>query len=47
MPIEENRARALNLHPMVEHNTDNHETAFTVSIDHITLLQVFQLLKEH
>ncbi|MCE9655136.1 bifunctional 3,4-dihydroxy-2-butanone-4-phosphate synthase/GTP cyclohydrolase II [Clostridium celatum] len=35
MPIEENRARALNLHPMVEHNTDNHETAFTASIDHI------------
>lgn len=35
MPIEESRARALNLHPMVDHNTDNHGTAFTVSIDHV------------
>lgn len=35
MPIEKDKAQALNLHPMVENNTDNHETAFTVSIDHI------------
>lgn len=35
MPIDEEMAKALNLHPMVENNTDNHETAFTVSIDHI------------
>ncbi len=25
----------LKLDPMVENNTDNHETAFTVSIDHV------------
>ena len=35
MPIEENKAKELNLHPMVKNNTDNHGTAFTVSIDHI------------
>lgn len=35
MPIDEETAKVLNLHPMVENNTDNHETAFTVSIDHI------------
>ncbi|CEK38650.1 bifunctional 3,4-dihydroxy-2-butanone-4-phosphate synthase/GTP cyclohydrolase II [Paraclostridium sordellii] len=35
MPIDEEKAKVLNLHPMVENNTDNHETAFTVSIDHI------------
>ncbi|MFR8868591.1 bifunctional 3,4-dihydroxy-2-butanone-4-phosphate synthase/GTP cyclohydrolase II [Paraclostridium sordellii] len=35
MPIDEEKAKVLNLHPMVEKNTDNHETAFTVSIDHI------------
>ncbi len=34
MPIEEDKAKELNFHPMVEKNTDNHETAFTVSIDH-------------
>ncbi len=33
MPIEEDKARILNLHQMVESNTDNHGTAFTVSID--------------
>ena len=33
-PVEEEIAVKLNLHPMVEKNTDNHETAFTVSIDH-------------
>ena len=36
MPIEENKAKELNLHPMVKNNTDNHGTAFTVSIDHIS-----------
>lgn len=35
MPIEESIATRLNLNPMVSNNTDNHETAFTVSIDHI------------
>lgn len=34
-PIDESIAKRLNLHPMVENNTDNHETAFTVSIDHV------------
>ena len=35
MPIDEQCAKELEIHPMVENNTDNHETAFTVSIDHI------------
>lgn len=34
-PISKNLASQLNLHPMVANNTDNHQTAFTVSIDHI------------
>ena len=34
-PISKAVAESLNLHPMVENNTDNHETAFTVSIDHV------------
>jgi 3,4-dihydroxy 2-butanone 4-phosphate synthase/GTP cyclohydrolase II len=33
VPITEERARALNLPPMVENNTDAHGTAFTVSVD--------------
>ncbi|MDR6224557.1 bifunctional 3,4-dihydroxy-2-butanone-4-phosphate synthase/GTP cyclohydrolase II [Desmospora profundinema] len=33
-PIMEERARELDLPPMVAHNTDTHETAFTVSVDH-------------
>ncbi len=33
-PITEERAKQLELPPMVEKNTDNHETAFTVSIDY-------------
>jgi 3,4-dihydroxy 2-butanone 4-phosphate synthase/GTP cyclohydrolase II len=33
-PITEAIAARLNLHPMVEHNTDAKETAFTVTIDH-------------
>lgn len=33
-PVEEEIAVKLGLNPMVERNTDNHETAFTVAIDH-------------
>lgn len=36
MPMSEEYAEKLNLSQMVQHNTDNHETAFTVSIDHIS-----------
>ncbi|HAL82896.1 MAG TPA: bifunctional 3,4-dihydroxy-2-butanone-4-phosphate synthase/GTP cyclohydrolase II [Mucilaginibacter sp.] len=32
-PITKNRARELNLEPMVSHNTTSHETNFTVSVD--------------
>lgn len=35
MPIKEDIAKSLKINPMVLNNTDNHETAFTVSIDHI------------
>ena len=35
-PITEERARELDLPPMVHHNTDYHGTAFTVSVDHIS-----------
>lgn len=35
MPMSESEAKRLNFHPMVAKNTDNHETAFTVSVDHI------------
>ena len=35
MPISREIAKNLKLDPMVADNTDNHETAFTVSIDHI------------
>lgn len=35
-PITEELAEKLDLHPMVSNNTDNHQTAFTVSIDHIS-----------
>lgn len=35
MPASEELLSRLNIHPMVEKNTDNHETAFTVSIDHV------------
>ena len=34
MPMSKELAQKLCLSPMVEDNTDNHETAFTVSIDH-------------
>ena len=35
-PMSEEIAQRLSLYPMVAENTDNHETAFTVSIDHIS-----------
>ncbi|WDZ57282.1 3,4-dihydroxy-2-butanone-4-phosphate synthase [Paenibacillus polymyxa] len=35
VPITQHRAEALELHPMVEQNTDFHGTAFTVSVDHM------------
>ncbi|MBQ1334486.1 MAG: bifunctional 3,4-dihydroxy-2-butanone-4-phosphate synthase/GTP cyclohydrolase II [Clostridia bacterium] len=35
MPMGESLVRKLQIPQMVTHNTDNHETAFTVSIDHI------------
>ncbi|MPQ44097.1 bifunctional 3,4-dihydroxy-2-butanone-4-phosphate synthase/GTP cyclohydrolase II [Clostridium tarantellae] len=35
MPVEEERLNQLNIYPMVKNNTDNHQTAFTVSIDHV------------
>ncbi len=34
VPITEERANRLDLQPMVKVNTDNHHTAFTVSVDH-------------
>jgi 3,4-dihydroxy 2-butanone 4-phosphate synthase/GTP cyclohydrolase II len=34
VPITQERAEALDLQPMVSHNTDYHGTAFTVSVDH-------------
>lgn len=36
VPITSERAEALNLPPMVNHNTDYHGTAFTVSVDHVS-----------
>ncbi len=36
MPVSNEIAHNLNLPPMVGENTDNHETAFTVSIDHVS-----------
>ena len=35
MPMSSANINRLGLRPMVAHNTDNHETAFTESIDHI------------
>lgn len=35
MPISEEYLKRLNIPQMVKDNTDNHETAFTVSIDHV------------
>ena len=36
MPMSREYVDKLGLHQMCVHNTDNHETAFTVSIDHLT-----------
>ena len=36
MPMSEEYVRKLQIPQMVTQNTDNHETAFTVSIDHIS-----------
>lgn len=36
MPMSEDYAARLKIPQMVEQNTDNHETAFTVSIDHVS-----------
>ncbi|GFN30590.1 bifunctional 3,4-dihydroxy-2-butanone-4-phosphate synthase/GTP cyclohydrolase II [Paenibacillus xylaniclasticus] len=36
VPLTAERAAELNLPPMVNHNTDYHGTAFTVSVDHIS-----------
>ncbi len=36
MPMSEEYVRRLKIPQMVEQNTDNHETAFTVSIDHVS-----------
>ena len=35
MPMTQELASKLEFYPMVTKNTDNHETAFTVSVDHI------------
>lgn len=35
MPVDAERLKKLDINPMVKNNTDNHETAFTVSIDHV------------
>ena len=35
MPLSLDLAHKLNFPPMVGENTDNHETAFTVSVDHV------------
>lgn len=35
LPLSAERAAALDLAPMVACNTDNHQTAFTVAIDHV------------
>lgn len=36
MPMSEYYVKKLGLPQMVQQNTDNHETAFTVSIDHVS-----------
>ncbi len=36
VPIQQDRAEALDLPPMVSHNTDYHGTAFTISVDHMS-----------
>ena len=36
MPVSEKIAHRLRFDPMVSLNTDNHETAFTISVDHVS-----------
>lgn len=36
MPVSEKIAHRLRFDPMVSFNTDNHETAFTISVDHVS-----------
>jgi len=36
VPVTQEKAEALDLPPMVSHNTDYHGTAFTVSVDHVS-----------
>ncbi|KUO95870.1 bifunctional 3,4-dihydroxy-2-butanone-4-phosphate synthase/GTP cyclohydrolase II [Ferroacidibacillus organovorans] len=36
VPIELSHAKTLDLHPMVEKNSDLHGTAFTISVDHVS-----------
>nr|WP_285941435.1 3,4-dihydroxy-2-butanone-4-phosphate synthase [Faecalibaculum rodentium] len=36
LPLSEQMAARLHLTPMTSDNTDNHKTAFTVSVDHVT-----------
>ena len=36
MPMSEEYVHKLKIPQMVQQNTDNHETAFTISIDHVT-----------
>lgn len=42
MPMSSAMTRKLGLQQMVSHNTDNHCTAFTVSIDHVSTVPVFR-----
>lgn len=35
MPMSEKKAKDLDFHQMVSNNTDDHQTAFTVSVDHV------------
>ena len=41
MPMSEAFVQKLQFPQMVQHNTDNHETAFTVSIDHVSTSTAF------
>lgn len=56
-PITQELARKLELNPMVVNNTDNHQTAFTVSVDHFATttgisayersFSIFQMIEEN
>ena len=45
MPMSGELCDRLGLAPMVAKNTDNHETAFTVSIDHVETTTYFDCLE--